>query len=215
MPVPESKTAKFLLTLLVPIVVGLLSHCAPTEPVPPEATDSPPEKLAGCLVTARLTTLTPETVRSHIFESCYWLTEASRTGTLEDALAAALLANSEQDSALAKETGEALTRNLERLKELGCLDMAGLEMMRQGLPPTIRSGANQGASVSLIHIIPPSRVQDLANQAFNFTIPESTSATGTSPELKLQFARRWNWLGLLDDRGYATIIYAFPSKGAH
>ncbi|MCB1095725.1 MAG: hypothetical protein KDN22_09140 [Verrucomicrobiae bacterium] len=208
----SSAATAFRVLLATAVVGGFLSHCAPPEPVEKIENVSPAARLAECTHTAQLSALTEETVRSHMLTSCYWLQETSNTLSIpiEEALAAARASNGETDSVMAQETGETLARNLEILKSLGCLEQAGMQRLRKGEAPAVPTGPNAGTNVSIIHIIPPSRVQDLANQAFNLTITDSPATGETSLETQLEFARRWNWQGLLDDHGFATIVYAFP-----
>lgn len=54
----------------------------------------------------------------------------------------------------AKLTAAAMARNLDIAEKLGCLDAPGLQEMRQGKSPTVKTGPYAGQELSVDHIIP-------------------------------------------------------------
>jgi hypothetical protein len=58
------------------------------------------------------------------------------------------------DPLAAKLTKEAMLRNLKIATRLGCLDAEGLDEMKHGKSPAIRSGPYKGDQLSVDHIIP-------------------------------------------------------------
>ena len=191
--------------LLPMLIVG----CAERSQVKKAPAESPVSMLAQLTSSAELTSQRPESVAAHMMKTCYWLAEVCR-GDLSPAEALTGLGQ----SPLATETAAALVRNLKTLEDLGCLDEAGRARLKNGEAPIIRTGPHTGNAVSVLHTISPSRVSDLANQVFNLEFVADPNLKELPPEHQLEFARRWHWQGLLDDRGYAVVIYAFPSRGA-
>ncbi|MGK0187966.1 MAG: hypothetical protein ACI9R3_003758 [Verrucomicrobiales bacterium] len=201
------------------LLIGLFAicgtHCAPA---PSTEVDSSSVTKRSDLDTAQLLQIeklqdqTVETVVSHMLKSCYCLQVSGIPPAQE--IAAANAGQNLAESPFLQETAATLARNLQVLSELGCLDDDGLEKLRNGQPPLMRSGLAQGSAVSILRTISPSKVPDLANQVFNLEMTDDLSLTETPPERQLEFARRWHWQELLDDRDYAAVVYTFPSQNS-
>ena len=104
---------------------------------------------------ASLSTLAERGAVPRLRKAVYWLHRATLSGRNASEVVGAALAKIGWQETLAGDlTAKALIRNLDIAGKLGCLDEAGLNDLRRGQAPTIKTGPYAGDELSVDHIIP-------------------------------------------------------------
>jgi hypothetical protein len=104
---------------------------------------------------------------------------------------------------------DSLIRNVTILERLGCLDEAGMILLRKGNAPTITKGPYAGEIVTGDHIIPRSVTPELDNTLFNLEMMPLTLNQRKSAKVgqrQLDLAERWHKAGLLSDEGFRAVL---------
>ena len=176
------------------------------------ATIDPAAKIIAPLIDpAKLATLKGDRAANRRLRiAVYWLEDGGRRG----GDMASIIQNA-QTLAQYVETPRAaldeasLLRNRIILERLGCLDEAGMDMLRQGKAPTITKGPYAGEIASVDHIIPRSVVPELDNALFNLEfMPVSLNQKKSNliGARQKSLAQQWNDLGLLSDGGLQAVL---------
>jgi hypothetical protein len=103
---------------------------------------------------------------------------------------------------------DSLIRNVTILERLGCLDEAGMILLRKGNAPTITKVPYAGEIVTGDHIIPRSVTPELDNTLFNLEMIPLTLNQRKSAKVgqrQLDLAKRWHKAGLLSDEGLRAV----------
>jgi len=158
---------------------------------------------------AKLRTLAERGANPRVQKAVFWLAAAKLDNTDPAGVAeeAARLAGYTGNAA--SMTVDALTRNLSIAERLGCLDNAGLEEMRRGHSPTIKSGPYRGDELSVDHIIPRSVCYELDNVIANLELMPlrmNMAKSNKVGERQRDVAAKLFKAGLLSARGYETVV---------
>lgn len=129
------------------------------------------ERIASLIDPAKLATLKERGAIPRVQKYVYQLELARREGlhmgkVIDAALARAGIINAKA----AKLTKEAMLRNWDIARKLGCLDADGMEDMKHGKSPTIRAGPYRGDQLSVDHIIPFAVCPELDNVIANLEL---------------------------------------------
>jgi hypothetical protein len=105
--------------------------------------------------------------------------------------------------------GASLTRNMDILKKLGCLDVAGMEKLKRGNAPTITRGPYAGQIATVDHIIPRSVCPELDNRLYNLEfMPDKLNGSKGNKigARQLSLAHQWHASGLLSEAALAAVV---------
>jgi len=108
-----------------------------------------------------------------------------------------------------KLTKDGLLRNLDIAEKLGCLDKAGLALMRRGKAPTVMKGPYKGDQFSVDHIIPPAVVPELDNVIANLELlplPTNESKNDKIGDRQRDLAKKFCQAGLLSNQGLEAVL---------
>ncbi len=139
----------------------------------------------------------------------YWLEMAKRAG--QDPEAVVLEAQRKAGyagTARADADRASLLRNRTILERLGCLDEAGMVLLKKGKAPVVRRGPYEGDIASVDHIIPRSVVEELDEKIYNLEFMPSKLNTKKGAEIGLrqqQLAKKWLDVGLLSQAGFRAV----------
>ena len=140
----------------------------------------------------------------------YWLETARRDGRdpskeMDEVMASVGWG----DSAKGSLTAEAMVRNRIIAERLGCLDEEGMNRLRSGKAPTIRSGPYTGDKLSVDHIIPRSVCPELDTTLANLELMplkmnrEKSSSIG---QRQVDMAKKFHAAGLLSNQGLEAVL---------
>jgi hypothetical protein len=140
----------------------------------------------------------------------YWLEMARRDGREPSKeMNEVMVAVGWGDSAKGSQTAEAMVRNRIIAERLGCLDEEGMNRLRSGKAPTIRSGPYAGDKLSVDHIIPRSVCPELDTTLANLELMplkmnrEKSSSIG---QRQVDMAKKFHAAGLLSNQGLEGVL---------
>ena len=105
-------------------------------------------------------------------------------------------------------TEQALLRNLDIARKLGCLDEEGLTAMRRGNAPIVRRGPYTGDNLSVDHIIPRAVCPELDNVIANLELMPLRMNESKNDKIdarQLALAKKLHAAGLLSAEGKQKI----------
>lgn len=183
-----------------------VSACAATDYAATIATLIEPVKLA---------TLAPRGANPRVQKCVYWLASAQAAGAKPEWVLDKAAAKAGYRDEAAKMTKEALLRNLDIARKLGCLDQAGMSELRQGQAATIRRGPYIGDQLSVDHVIPRAVCPELDNVIANLELmPQrmNSSKRDQIGERQMSHARRLRKAGLLSAAGLRAVEAARSTR---
>ena len=171
--------------------------------------------LAPLIDPAKLDTLKGKRAATpRLRKACYWLQMAHTSGfDVGETIDQAHAQTGPHEPKRAKAQRASLIRNRVILERLGCIDEAGMILLRKGNAPTITKGPYAGEIVTGDHIIPRSVCPELDNALYNLEMMPLTLNQRKSAKIgqrQMDLAKRWNTDGLLSDAGLKA---AFGAEG--
>ncbi|MDB4406018.1 hypothetical protein N9191_01820 [bacterium] len=143
-------------------------------------------------------------------KACYWLQMAHTSGfDVGEIIDQAHTQTGPHEPKRTKAQRESLIRNRVILERLGCIDEAGMILLRKGNAPTITKGPYAGEIVTGDHIIPRSVCPELDNTLYNLEMMPLTLNQRKSAKIgtrQMDLAKRWNQDGLLSDEGLKAVL---------
>ncbi len=166
--------------------------------------------IAALVDPAKLATLGPRGANPRVQKAVYWL-ETARQNHLKPGrvLSEALRRTAYPNKQATSLTKEALLRNLEIARKLGCLDAAGLEEMRRGQASTVQRGPHRGDQLSVDHIIPRDVAPELDCVIANLELMPLRPNEHKSDRIgkaQRKLAQKLHQAGLLSDAGLARVM---------
>ena len=167
--------------------------------------------LAPLIDPAKLDTLKGKRAATpRLRKACYWLQMAHISGfDTGEIIDQAHAQTGPHEPKRAKAQRASLIRNRVILERLGCIDEAGMILLRKGNAPTITKGPYAGEIVTGDHIIPRSVCPELDNALYNLEMMPLTLNQKKSAKIgqrQIDLARRWNQDGLLSDEGLKAVL---------
>lgn len=124
--------------------------------------------VASLIDPTSLSTLAERGAVPRVRKAVYWLHKATLVGRrAAEVMEGALGVIGWQETPAGELTAKSLLRNLDIAGKLGCLDEAGMNDLRRGHAPTIKTGPYAGDELSVDHIIPFSVCPELDNVIAN------------------------------------------------
>ncbi|MGH8048245.1 MAG: hypothetical protein ACREKL_13465 [Chthoniobacterales bacterium] len=128
------------------------------------------DRLVSLCEPAKLVTLSKRGAIPRVQKIVYWLEMSRREGKSPGELLKKTMIRIGWDDERGKLTAAMLLRNLDIATKLGCTDAEGMEEMRRGHSPTVKSGPYAGDQLSVDHIVPVSKCPQLDNVLANLEL---------------------------------------------
>ncbi len=189
--------------LLLVFLLGLWS--------PNAHADSIREALVNLCDPAKIATISADRgANPRVRKIAYWLETARRDGRdPSKEMNEVMIAVGWGGAAKGQLTAEAMVRNRIIAERLGCLDEEGMNQLRSGRAPTIRSGPYAGDMLSVDHIIPRSVCPELDTTLANLELMplkmnrEKSSSIG---QRQVDMAKKFHAAGLLSEQGLEAVL---------
>jgi hypothetical protein len=168
-----------------------------------------PSDIAGLIDPAKLATLGQHGANSRVQKAVYWLAVAGQQGERPSKVLERAVRLAGYNRAAARLTREALLRNLEIARKLGCLNQGGLAEMRRGRAAQVMKGPYRGDELSVDHIIPRSVVPELDNVIANLELMPlrlNEKKNAKIGERQRDLAKKLHHAGLLSRNGLAAVL---------
>ena len=116
---------------------------------------------------AKLSTLGERRANARVQKIVYWLEVARRQGQSPEQVMQEVMSRVGWQDERGRLTTIAMLRNLDIATKLGCTDDEGMEHMRHGKCPIVKTGPYAGDWLSVDHIVPRARYPELDNVLAN------------------------------------------------
>jgi hypothetical protein len=175
----------------------------------PAAETNHAHRIASLIDRAKLATLGERDANPRVQKAVYWLATAQKEGQKPATVVNQAVALAGYTNAAATLTRNALLRNLDIAKKLGCLNDAGLAEMRRGNAATVTKGPYRGDQLSVDHIIPRSVVVELDNVIANLELMPMTANAKKKNKIgdrQRDMAKKFFQAGLLSEKGLEAVL---------
>jgi hypothetical protein len=168
------------------------------------------DRIAPLIQQSKLKTLGERGANPRVYKYVYWLAAARADGlkaedVVERSMSSALIRKKEKREL----TSATMLRNLVIARQLGCLNAEGLEEMRRGQAPTVKSGPYRGDQLSVDHIIPVAVVPELDNVIANLELMPgrmNSSKNSSIGERQKALAKEFNAAGMLSKTAMRRVL---------
>lgn len=184
------------------ILMLLATGCHPRDPAPYA------DKLVPLIDPERLETLGPRGANPRVQKAIFILNEAHEDGADVFQVARLAVARAGYKHEAAALTANALARNFDIARKLGCLDALGRAAMRQGNAPIVRRGPCAGQAATVDHIVPRAVVPELDKVIANLELLPATLNESKGDKIgprQLEVARKLHEAGLLSSPGWRRV----------
>ena len=164
---------------------------------------------------AKLATLGERRANPRVQKIVYWLETARREGQSPEQLLRETMQRIGWNDERGQFTTAALLRNLDIATKLGCTDEEGMEHMRHGKCPVVKTGPYNGDFLSVDHIVPRALYPQLDNVLANleFMPMQLNRAKGDSFGQRQEFElRRFEKAGLIPKPAGGENILSRPTS---
>ncbi len=173
---------------------------------------------ASLIDPAKLATLRERGANPRVYKYVALLAEARQERIEPKKVAGRAVAMAGMRGEAAKLTAKAMLRNLVIADRLGCLDVNGVQEMRQGKAPTIHRGPYSHEKLSVDHIIPRAVVPELDKVIANLELMPLRANEGKNAKVgsrQLDLGRKLEKAGLLTPSGLRALEQAKRRNGNH
>ena len=162
------------------------------------------------IASARIATPGERAAKPRVQKAVYWLATAQQAGQkAASVLDRAVTLAGYKNLDAAKLTRDALLRNLDIAKKLGCLNAEGLAEIRRGNAPTVMNGPYKGDQLSVDHIIPRAVVPELDNVIANLELMPlrmNQSKNARIGQRQRDMAKKFYQAGLPSRKGLEAVL---------